>query len=66
MNTSTQPWRHHYPTGIDWNASIGRQPLFETLEATANRSPDKTAIDFLDYCLTYGELLEQACSSSSP
>ena len=59
MNNSTQPWRHHYPAGIDWNASIGRQPLFETLEATANRSPDKTAIDFLDYCLTYGELLEQ-------
>jgi long-chain acyl-CoA synthetase len=59
MNTSTQPWRHHYPAGIDWNASIGRRPLFETLEATANRSPDKTAIDFLDYCVTYGELLEQ-------
>ena len=59
MNSSTQPWRHHYPTGIDWNASIGRRPLFETLEATSNRSPDKTAIDFLDYCLTYGELLEQ-------
>ena len=59
MNTSTQPWRHRYPAGIDWNASIGRRPLFETLEATANRSPGKIAIDFLDYCLTYGELLEQ-------
>ena len=58
MNTSTQPWRDHYPAGIDWNASIERRPLFETLEATANRSPDKTAIDFLDYC-KYGELLEQ-------
>ena len=59
MNTSSQPWRNHYPAGIDWNASIERQPLFETLEATASRAADKTAIDFLDYCLTYGELLAQ-------
>ena len=59
MNTSSHPWRNHYPAGIDWNASIERRPLFETLEATASRAADKTAIDFLDHCLTYGELLAQ-------
>ena len=59
MNTSTQPWLSHYPEGIDWNATVERRPLFETLEHTASRCANKTAIDFLDYCLTYGELLTQ-------
>lgn len=59
MNTSTQPWLSHYPEGIDWNGAVERRPLFETLENTASRCADKTAIDFLDYCLTYGELLSQ-------
>ena len=59
METTTQPWLSNYPEGIDWNANIERRPLYETLERTAERCRDNTAIDFLDYCLSYGELLEQ-------
>ena len=59
METTTQPWLSHYPKGIDWNANIERRPLYETLEHTVKRCRDNTAIDFLDYCLSYGELLEQ-------
>ena len=59
METTTQPWLSNYPEGIDWNANIERRPLYETLEHTAKRCRDNTAIDFLDYCLSYGELLEQ-------
>ena len=59
MEPTTQPWLSNYPEGIDWSASIERCPLYETLERTAERCRDNTAIDFLDYCLSYGELLEQ-------
>ena len=59
METTTQPWLSNYPEGIDWTANIERRPLYETLERTAERCRDNTAIDFLDYCLSYGELLEQ-------
>ena len=59
METTTHSWLSNYPEGIDWNANIERRPLYETLERTAERCRDNTAIDFLDYCLSYGELLEQ-------
>ena len=59
MEATTHPWLSNYPEGIDWNASIERRPLYETLERTTERCRDNTAIDFLDYCLSYGELLEQ-------
>ena len=59
MEATTHPWLSNYPEGIDWSASIERRPLYETLEHTAERCRDNTAIDFLDYCLSYGELLEQ-------
>ena len=59
MEATTHPWLSNYPEGIDWSASIERRPLYETLEHTAERRRDNTAIDFLDYCLSYGELLEQ-------
>ena len=59
MEATTHPWLSNYPEGIDWSASIERRPLYETLERTTERCRDNTAIDFLDYCLSYGELLEQ-------
>ena len=59
MNEDIKPWLNHYPAGLDWDADIKRQPLYETLAQTAARRRDHVAIDFLDYCLTYGELLEQ-------
>ncbi len=59
MNEAIKPWLNHYPAGLDWDADIKRQPLYETLAQTAAHRRDHVAIDFLDYCLTYGELLEQ-------
>ncbi len=59
MNQIAQPWLSHYPTGVQWNADIKRQPLYETLKKTAHARKDHVAIDFLDFCLTYGELLQQ-------
>lgn len=59
MNQIAQPWLSHYPTGVQWNADIKRQPLYETLKQTAHDRKDHVAIDFLDFCLTYGELLQQ-------
>ena len=59
MNEDIKPWLNHYPAGLDWDTDIKRQPLYETLAQTAARRRDHVAIDFLDYCLTYGELLEQ-------
>ena len=59
MNEDIKPWLNHYPAGLDWDADIKRQPLYETLAQTAAHRRDHVAIDFLDYCLTYGELLEQ-------
>ena len=59
MNEDIKPWLNHYPAGLDWDTDIKRQPLYETLAQTAARRRDHVAIDFLDYCLTYGDLLEQ-------
>ena len=59
MNEDIKPWLNHYPAGLDWDTDIKRQPLYETLAQTAARRRDHVAIDFLNYCLTYGELLEQ-------
>ena len=59
METNAQPWLSHYPDGVDWNASVERQPLYEILARTAQAYPDKVAIDFLDYQLTYSTLLER-------
>ncbi len=59
MNEDIKPWLNHYPSGLDWDTDIKRQPLYETLAQTAARRRDHVAIDFLNYCLTYGELLEQ-------
>ena len=59
MNEDIKPWLNHYPAGLNWDADIKRQPLYETLAQTAAHRRDHVAIDFLNYCLTYGELFEQ-------
>ena len=59
MNEDIKPWLNHYPAGLDWDTDIERQPLYETLARTATLRGDHIAVDFLDYCMTYEELLKQ-------
>ncbi|WP_048095199.1 AMP-binding protein [Geoglobus ahangari] len=51
-------WTKHYDDGVPENVEIPEIPLYELLDRTAKRLPDKIAIDFLGKRLKYGKLKE--------
>lgn len=58
MNTQTNsyPWQTHYPNGIKWDVIIGAKPVYEMLDQTAEKYPDRPAIDFLGTQISFKEL----------
>ncbi len=59
QNESTHPWLNAYPSNVDWYAPIETKPVFEILDATVRRFPDKTAADFMGKTWSYRQLGEQ-------
>ncbi|MBV6633013.1 MAG: long-chain fatty acid--CoA ligase [Alphaproteobacteria bacterium] len=60
-NTSTRtsldrPWIDNYPRGVDWSMTMTPQPVYEIVESTAAKLPNRTAIDFLGKTYSYAEL----------
>lgn len=49
-------WLSHYPEHIDWHAPLRICPLHELLDKSAERFPDKIALDFKGKLYTYREL----------
>lgn len=64
MTTTVQSpalYKNSYPKGINWDAHIPVYPVFDMLDATAAKYPDRPAFDFLNYKLSWGEIHSQAC-----
>lgn len=49
-------WLDHYPSAVDWNASIPGRPVFEILEATCRDYRDRPAFDFLGKTWNWGQI----------
>ena len=55
---SSKPWLHHYPGGIPHSLEYDDIPLPDTLRATAEKYPDRVAIHFMGYEMTFHQLYE--------
>ncbi|MBR1231651.1 hypothetical protein [Bradyrhizobium sp. AUGA SZCCT0182] len=42
------PWLRSYPEGVKWDADLATVPVQRLLEQSAERWPNKPAIDFMD------------------
>lgn len=61
MQEHHYPWLDHYPEDVDWHLKITPKPVYEMLEATAQKYPQHTAFDFLDKKYTWKEIHDLAC-----
>lgn len=55
-STAKHPWLKKYPEGIAWDAKVIESPLYDLLEASAAKFPDRYLLDFLGKKYTYGEI----------
>ncbi|HBN22847.1 MAG TPA: dicarboxylate--CoA ligase PimA [Holosporales bacterium] len=56
VSSAKYPWLKKYPEGISWDAKIKESPLYDLLEASAAKFPDRYLLDFLGKKYTYGEI----------
>lgn len=63
--TETRPWLNSYPNEIPATLTYRREPVQSYLIQSATKYPDKQAISFLGYRLTYRKLYEQALTFAS-
>ncbi|MGD9158026.1 MAG: long-chain fatty acid--CoA ligase [Desulfobacteraceae bacterium] len=55
-NYSEKPWLHNYENSVPFEISFEKELLPEFLERSAKRFPDKNALNFEGYRVTYREL----------
>lgn len=55
-SSAKHPWLKKYPEGIAWNEKVKESPLYELLETSASKFPDRYFLDFLGKKYTYGEI----------
>ncbi|WP_045234580.1 long-chain-fatty-acid--CoA ligase [Deinococcus pimensis] len=55
-----QPWLAHYESGVPHDIEPPREPLQSLLERSAERYPDRTALEFVGTRVSYRELLRDA------
>ncbi len=55
-----RPWFKFYPAGLTYTLDYPRVPLFEFLETSAKRYPEKTAVIFYGRRITFSELLDMS------
>ncbi|MBB6098176.1 long-chain acyl-CoA synthetase [Deinobacterium chartae] len=54
-----KPWFAHYEKGVPHHLEVPPVPLHRLLEASADRFPDRVAVEFLGKQTTFRELLDQ-------
>jgi long-chain acyl-CoA synthetase len=54
-----KPWLNHYDPGVPADIQYPEVPLWRLLEASAQKYPDKVALDFLGHTLKYKDLWKQ-------
>ena len=56
MPKQRYPWLSSYPRSIDWDTHFAPHSVCALLDRTAFKHPDRTALSFLGYQITFGEL----------
>lgn len=57
---SSRPWFSSWPQGLTKNLDYPRVPMFEALENSARRYPDKTAVIYYGREMTYRQVWEES------
>lgn len=57
---ASRPWLKNYDEGVPPDVEVPEKPLYWILEEAARQFPDRVALYFYGYKMTYRELLEQA------
>ncbi len=60
IDISPDLYQKSYPEGIKWDAHIPMYPVFDMLEATAQKYGDRPAFDFLGFKMTWGQIYSEA------
>lgn len=58
--TQPHPWLAHYDAGVPKSLIYPESPIQSLLEGAAKRAPERLALEFLGYTMTYSALLENA------
>lgn len=58
--TMERPWYKHYPEDIPRTIEYDKKPLYQFLQETAERVPDKKALNFMGKEMTFREILTEA------
>lgn len=58
--TMDRPWYKHYPEDIPRTIEYDKKPLYQFLQKTAERVPDKKALNFMGKEMTFREILTEA------
>ncbi len=59
-----QVWEAFYPPGISWREPMRQAPVESLLESAAARWPERTALNFYDFTLTFRELRDFAARAA--
>lgn len=51
-----RPWLEHYPEGVPHTIELPEHPIYQFLEDSSKNYPNHSAIEFLGYEMTYGQL----------
>lgn len=54
--TINHPWLNSYPAEVNWDAPFSAEPLFALMDEALRRWPERQAVDFLGFAMTYREL----------
>lgn len=59
-NSKTYAWMKSYPSDIKWDEELPAIPVYEMLDKTAKKFPEKPAFDFLGAKMTWGDIDEKS------
>jgi long-chain acyl-CoA synthetase len=59
------PWLKRYPLGVDWNAALTPQAVYDLLATAVQKYPTRPCTNFLGKTLTYQEIGQRAARAAA-
>src|SRR5262245_17327338 len=59
------PWLKRYPPGVDWNAALTPQAVYDLLATAVHNYPTRPCTDGLGKALTYQEIGQRAAQAAA-
>jgi long-chain acyl-CoA synthetase len=59
------PWLKRYPAGVDWNAALTPQAVYDLLATAVQKYPTRPCANFLGKTLTYQEIGQRAAQAAA-